>query len=159
MRSAVRIGAIAAIKSGLYAAQRDDYPVTVKTGHSLSKLMLSPAPIDYSGGEHPDVLVVLTEDGFLKARARLAGLPAGATVYALPEFAELETAARVEVLDPSQVTERVAKGDLALMALGAVVALTGVVPVEALRDAAAEGPFGESNVEAVELGFRLAGGR
>ncbi len=159
VRSAVRIGAIAAIKSGLYAAQRDDYPVTVKTGHSLAKLMLSPAPIDYTGGEDPDVLVVLTEDGFRKVRARLAGLPAGTTVYALPEFAELETPAHVEVLDPSHVTERIAKGDLALMALGAVVALTGVVPVEALRDAAAEGPFGESNVDAVELGFRLAGAR
>ncbi len=156
VRSAVRIGAIAAIKSGLYAAQRDDYPVTVKTGHSLSKLLLSPAPIDYAGAENPDVLVVLTDDGFRKVRARVAGLPAESTIYALPGYSGLETPAQVHVLDPAQLSERVSKGDLALVALGAVLAVTDVIPIEALRAAAAEGPFGEANVAAVELGLRLA---
>ena len=34
--------------------ERDD-PVTVKTGHSTSELVLGPTPIDYAGVERPEV--------------------------------------------------------------------------------------------------------
>ncbi len=39
----------AAIMSGLRAVQRDDYPVTVRTGHSLSSVKLSEHEIGYMG--------------------------------------------------------------------------------------------------------------
>ncbi|MDH5372731.1 MAG: thiamine pyrophosphate-dependent enzyme [Acidimicrobiia bacterium] len=155
VRSAVRIGAVAAIKSGLYAAQRDDYPVTVKTGHSLSKLLLADRPIDYAGPEDLDVMVVLSEDGYRKVRTRIAQLSEQAAVYVVPEFAEIETNARLQVIDPSVLPGRVGKGDLALVALAAVLNQTGIIPIEALRAAAAEGPFGEANLAAVEQGVGL----
>ena len=53
----------AAILSGLWAAQQDDYPVTVQTGHSISELIFSPRPILFTGVTRPDALVLATEDG------------------------------------------------------------------------------------------------
>ncbi len=43
VRSTARVLGEAAILSGLWAAQQDDYPVTVQTGHSISELIFSPA--------------------------------------------------------------------------------------------------------------------
>jgi hypothetical protein len=47
----------ASVLSGLRFAERDDYPVTVKTGHSLSEMILSPDRIDDVGIEIPDALL------------------------------------------------------------------------------------------------------
>lgn len=157
VRSAARIGALAAIRSGLYASQRDDYPVTVKTGHSLAKLLLSDRPIDYAGSDRPDVLVILTADGLGKVRSRAAGLSSDSIILTVPEFADIESGAEVRVVDPASLPDRVPKADLGLLALAAAVRHSGVFPVDALRAAAAEGPFGESNAAAVEAGIRLAG--
>jgi pyruvate/2-oxoacid:ferredoxin oxidoreductase beta subunit/Pyruvate/2-oxoacid:ferredoxin oxidoreductase gamma subunit len=156
VRSAVRHAAVAAIKSGLYAAQRDDYPVTVKTGHSLSKLILADRPIDYAGAEQPDVLVVLSDDGYAKVRHRAKHLPSHTQVFTLPKFAAIETPAIVHVLHPGRLPRRVGKADLALVLVAAVLQRIGVIPIEALRSAAGEGPFGESNLAAIEQGLALA---
>jgi Pyruvate/2-oxoacid:ferredoxin oxidoreductase gamma subunit len=45
VRSTGRVLGEAAILSGLWAAQQDDYPVTVQTGHSISELIFSPREI------------------------------------------------------------------------------------------------------------------
>jgi Pyruvate/2-oxoacid:ferredoxin oxidoreductase gamma subunit len=152
----VRLAAIAAIKAGVYAAQRDDYPVTVKTGHSLAKLLLADRPIEHAGPEQPDVLVVLTDDGHRKVKGKLAELGDDTVVYTVPEFAEIETPARLRVLDPAALPGRIGKGDLALVILAAVLEETGVIPIAALRSAAAEGPFGDNNVAAIDQGVQLA---
>ena len=156
VRSAARLGALAAIRSGLYVTQRDDYPITVKTGHSLAKLVFSERPIDYATSAQPDALLILTGDGLSKTKARLKALPTDSVVYTIPEYAELETEALVEVLDPSALPDRVAKGDLALVMLTAAVARSGVFPVEALTAVAADGPFAETNEKAIRQGLQLS---
>ena len=155
VRSAARLGAIAAIRCGLYVTQRDDYPVTVKTGHSLSKLIFSERPIDYATASQPDAVLVLTEDGLNKTRIRLKALSAGSVVYTIPEFAELDTEAVVEVIDPSVLPDRVSKSDLALVMLTAAVARSGVLPPDALMAVAADGPFADSNEKAIRAGLQL----
>ncbi len=75
VRSAARVVAEAAIRAGLWVTQKDDYPVTVKTGHSLSQLTLSPAPEPLGPVSSPDALVLLSEDGLLKVRPLLATMP------------------------------------------------------------------------------------
>ena len=52
---------------GLHATQSDDYPITVKTGHSIAELIFSPDPIDFTGIDSPDLMVILSEDGLAKA--------------------------------------------------------------------------------------------
>jgi 2-oxoglutarate ferredoxin oxidoreductase subunit beta len=66
----MKIGSVAtlfsqgAVLSGLWAIQRNEYPVTVKSGHSVSEIVLSPQEILYTGISKPDLMVVLFPEGF-----------------------------------------------------------------------------------------------
>jgi len=154
VRSGVRLTAQAAIRSGLYAAQADDYPITVRTGHSVSSLVLSPQPLDFAGLAIPDALVVLTDDGLGKARPYFGRLEPSAMVLALPEVAEgLATPARVIVLDPATAGTRLARADQGLAACAAAVHLLGLFPTDALLEA-----VGASGSHAEELSKVVAAG-
>ncbi|MDH3425922.1 MAG: thiamine pyrophosphate-dependent enzyme [Acidimicrobiia bacterium] len=156
VRSAARLFGEAAIRSGLWASQRDDYPVTVKTGHSLSKLVLSPeqAPVD-SGGL-PDALVLLSDDGLRKAQPLLDQMPQSGVVFTVPEFADVATKARLEVIDPKMSPTRVVNAQLPLVMLTVVTSRLGLFPVDALRRAAEDKPFADKNLESIEAGAALA---
>ena len=56
-----------ALRRGLYATQKNDNPVTQGTGFSMSEIRISPGPIGYTGIEHPDILLILSEDGVREA--------------------------------------------------------------------------------------------
>ncbi len=155
VRSAVRLVGEAAIMSGLFATQRDDYPITVKTGHSLSELIVAPEPIDYTGIERPDTLLILSEEGLQKSRSYLAAMEAGDLVVAMPDLGDIETAARVEILAPAT---KIGRAEAAVVAMTALVVGRGLLPVEALRAAASAGrQYADQNLTAVEKGFDLAG--
>jgi len=157
VRSAARLVGEAAIRSGLWAVQRDDYPVTVQTGHSIAQLVLSPAEMPLVAVGVPDVLVLLTADGLRKARPVLAEMTAAGTVVTVPAFADIETEARVEVLDPARAASRVGRAELALIMLAAAVARLDLLPLDALREAAAAGPYAEPNLAAIEAGRAISG--
>jgi len=157
VRSAARLLGEAAIRAGLWAVQRDDYPVTVQTGHSIAQLVLSPEEMPLVTVRAPDVLVLLTAEGLRKAKGMLAAMGPDATVVTTPEFASVETAARVVVLDPVSGGARIGKSDLALVMLAGMVERLHLVPLEALREAAQAGPFAETNLTAVEAGVSLQG--
>jgi 2-oxoglutarate ferredoxin oxidoreductase subunit beta len=63
VQSAAALLARAALAAGLYATQKNDNPVTQGTGFSLSEVCLSPQPIEYTGMEQPDVVIVVSADG------------------------------------------------------------------------------------------------
>lgn len=156
VRSAVRLVGLAAIRSGLWATQRDDFPVTVKAGHSISQLVLSPEEMPPVGVAVPDVLVLVSADGLKKVGGMLEAMRPDQLVVAVPEFASVTTEARLVVLDPKAWDSRVPKAQLGLMLMSAAVALTGVIPLAALRVAAA-GRFEAENLNAIEAGVGLAG--
>jgi 2-oxoglutarate ferredoxin oxidoreductase subunit beta len=63
VQSAAALLAQAALVAGLYVTQKNDNPVTQGTGFSLSEICLSPQPIEYTGMEEPDVVIVASGDG------------------------------------------------------------------------------------------------
>jgi pyruvate/2-oxoacid:ferredoxin oxidoreductase beta subunit/Pyruvate/2-oxoacid:ferredoxin oxidoreductase gamma subunit len=158
VRSAARLLARAAVLSGLWAAQRDDYPVTVKTGHSLSDLVLSPVRIEHAGVERPDAVLVVSEEGRRKVAGRVARMGADGTVLSLVGLEAEETAARLRWLDPAAAGTRFAKADLSLVAVAATAATLGLVPPEALDEAARQAPaeLAESGLAAVRAGLEIA---
>lgn len=149
-----RIGSAAAlfcqgaILAGLWATQHNDYPVTVKTGHSIADVILSPAPIGYMGVSHPDVMVVLFPEGLAVERGRIARLSAEATLYLAADLPAVETRARVVRVDFSATGQP--KTAWALMALARVLRETAIYPLEALQAAAARGPYTEQNRAALD---------
>lgn len=154
IRSAARTVGEAAIRSGLWVLQRDDYPVTVKTGHSLSWLDLAPEEIAPMGGGDPDVVVLLGDDGLKKVRPMLPRLDPGAVLVTTTEYGDLETPARRLIVDPKAAPERIPKASLALALLTVAVRELDLIPADALRSAAA-GPFAEENLAAVAAGEAL----
>ncbi len=84
----------------MWAAQRDDYPITVKSGHSIAELVLSPTEIDYTAVDRPDAMILLSADGVAKVGHRLAAMDATGVVFAVPEVADVKTKAAVHVIDP-----------------------------------------------------------
>jgi pyruvate/2-oxoacid:ferredoxin oxidoreductase beta subunit/Pyruvate/2-oxoacid:ferredoxin oxidoreductase gamma subunit len=150
--TAARLVSRAAVASGLFVAQRSDYPVTVKTGYSLAELIFSPEPIDEASVSHPDALLVASADGRKQALAYLGSLAPAARLFAAPEVGELAAPLPVEILDPAAGKRRIPKDLTALALTVAAVARLELVPRAALRaaveDVALEG--------AVEAGFALA---
>ncbi|GBC61470.1 2-oxoglutarate synthase [Desulfonema ishimotonii] len=65
---------LAGITAGLRATQKNDYPVTVLRGHSVSELVLSGQPIGYTGIGQPDVIIALADEGVARRKKMLEGL-------------------------------------------------------------------------------------
>ncbi|MFQ5536146.1 MAG: thiamine pyrophosphate-dependent enzyme [Gemmatimonadota bacterium] len=154
-----RIGSAAAalarggVMSGLWVTQRSDYPVTVRTGYSLSEIILSPEEVLYTGIRSPDVVLDLFPEGHAQIVDRIRALGPEARVYRSAELPEVETRARVVRLDFGSVPGFQRKKDQwALLALGRALADTGAYPLEALREAL--GASAAQRWAAVEAGIR-----
>jgi pyruvate/2-oxoacid:ferredoxin oxidoreductase beta subunit len=74
----------AALLCDLQCTQKNDYPVTVGSGFSLSEVALSPSPILYTGIDQPDAVIVTSADGLreVKGRGDLGRLAPGGLVIA-----------------------------------------------------------------------------
>jgi Pyruvate/2-oxoacid:ferredoxin oxidoreductase gamma subunit len=157
IRSAVKLVAHGGIKSGLWAAQRDDFPVTVKAGHSVSQLWLSPEEMPLRTVTSPDVLLIISTDGHAKAGPYLEHMTAEDLVITIPDHADLDTDAKVLVFDPKAASERIPKTSMGLVYL--TIAMTMVEPysLDALREVAGSGPFAEINLQAMDTGLELVG--
>jgi 2-oxoglutarate/2-oxoacid ferredoxin oxidoreductase subunit beta len=124
-----------AILSGLWASQHNDYPVTVKSGHSTADVILSAEPILHMGITQPDVMAVLFAEGLAVEKTRIAHLDPSATLYIAADLLPVETPARVVALDFSDTGQP--KTYWTTMALAAILQETGVYPLEAYREAVA----------------------
>jgi pyruvate/2-oxoacid:ferredoxin oxidoreductase beta subunit len=145
----------AAILSGLQAVQRDDYPVTVKTGHSVSLVKISEKIIGYMGVETPDVLFVVSKEGLKKAAPYLDTMGKGQKVYILSTLPEIQTAAETIRVDLKKLDGKVTKEGVALTVLSSYLKSEGVFPPEALVEASRlsrEGKIGEKQIEFIERG-------
>jgi 2-oxoglutarate ferredoxin oxidoreductase subunit beta len=69
VQSAAALFCRAALAAGLYTTQKNDNPVTQGTGFSLAEICLSPSPIEYTGMENPDVVIISSGDGLKELQA------------------------------------------------------------------------------------------
>jgi pyruvate/2-oxoacid:ferredoxin oxidoreductase beta subunit/Pyruvate/2-oxoacid:ferredoxin oxidoreductase gamma subunit len=54
---------LAGASAGCHATQKNDYPITVMRGHSVSEIILSDTEIDFTGIEKPSVVIALAPEG------------------------------------------------------------------------------------------------
>jgi 2-oxoglutarate/2-oxoacid ferredoxin oxidoreductase subunit beta len=161
VRSLARTLGEAALLSGLWAAQQDDYPVTVQTGHSISELIFSPREILFTGVARPDALALLSDEGLRMSGRYLEAMTAESWLFTTPAFAALETPARKVILDFEAAGVRDSKKHLALLMAGAALRQLGLFPLEALEEAIRCGQRAEvatENLAALaqsNTGFRL----
>jgi Pyruvate/2-oxoacid:ferredoxin oxidoreductase gamma subunit len=153
-----------AVLSGLYATQRDDYPVTVMTGHSACEVILGAEPIGYTGITRPDVLIWVAEEGRAKVRPRLAAMTLEDRAYVARDLLDkqgpLDTQAQVIPLDYGRLDFRVRRQNRTVLALGAVLRREGWYPFAALEAPVRETQREEIaglNLEALGASAKLLG--
>jgi pyruvate/2-oxoacid:ferredoxin oxidoreductase beta subunit/Pyruvate/2-oxoacid:ferredoxin oxidoreductase gamma subunit len=137
VRSTARLVGEAALLSGLRAAQRDDYPITVKAGHSVSELVLSPDAIEHAGITTPDAMIVLSRDGASKVSRHLASMRHGGRVFAPPGLGDLGGQAEITVIAVSHRRLRLDAESVTLYIAARAFRELGLLPLEALEAAAA----------------------
>ena len=143
-----------AILSGLWATQQNDYPVTVKSGHSVADVILSPEPVLHMGIPNPDVMIVLFPEGLNKERGRISQLSQDATLYMAAGLDPVETAAHVVTIDFSPCGQ--SKMVWAIMALAEALRRTRIYPLDGLCEALSmTGTYAQKNLLAVAAIDRL----
>ena len=95
IKSTASLFAEGAMFAGLNATQKDDYPITVQTGHSVAEIIVSRDTIEYTGIESPDYVVLLSDEGVKRIRARIENLDPNCVVYAEESLQIPETKAAV----------------------------------------------------------------
>lgn len=158
IRSAAGIFSMAGILSGLHATQKDDYPITVMTGHSVSEINLSPTRIEYSAIDSPDYFLVFSEDGLKKTRAWIGKLPASCSLMADEALELPDTDAQVVKLPFAQAAKDVGRLSIGIIALAAMLKQTDIYPLEALRTSISryqQSAVAEINIKAMERGMAL----
>lgn len=156
VRSTATLLGLGGVLSGLWATQRDEYPVTVAAGHSVSQVILSPQEILYTGFSHPDWALVLTAHGLRKSQHLLERMPPGGRLYLHADLWPVVTRAQVFLLDFAGSPRPLSEEKQALAGLAASLRHSDLYPLDALREAIhLQGAFAESNLALVEAGLQI----
>lgn len=133
IKSTATLLAQAAMRCGLWCIQRDDYPVTVSSGHSVSEIIVSPSEIFYTGISKPDVLMILAPEGLNQVKSQLAAMDETQHVYVIPELAaQIETRAQKIIFGGDLAHAN--RKTFALSAVSALLHDTALLPLDALRE-------------------------
>jgi len=158
IKSTATVFGQAAMLSGLEATQKDDYPITVMTGHSVAEVIVSPERIDYTAIDVPDYLILLSEEGLAKMKARLEKLPAACVVLADEALKIPTTRARVLRLPFEKTSRKVDRLAIGTVALASLLKESGMFPLEALTTALLtfqKPAIAEKTIAAARAGFDL----
>ncbi len=148
----------AAIACGLHVTQKDDYPITVMTGHSLAEFILSPQHIDYTGIDEPAVVVAISMDGVKQAGKCITTLPVSSVIYAEESLDLPASKAQIRRFAFISTAKRIGPHSLAALAIGTVLQDTGMFPLEAFTSAIRNNQkpdIAEINIKAVLAGAEL----
>jgi 2-oxoglutarate ferredoxin oxidoreductase subunit beta len=116
---------MAGTTAGWHATQKSDYPITVLQGHSISEVILSPEPINFTGIQRPTAILALGRAGVLRAATPIR--------QALPETIVLKAKdidlpdTRAEVVEIDYRKKKVMPRDRALAALGWLAAQNRII--------------------------------
>ncbi len=121
----------AAVLSNLWATKRDDYAITVMTGHSVSEVIVSPTEIFYTGIEKPDVFLALAPEGIKTCKDQLDNLTSDSVLYAPKNLLPIQTNAQVSPLDLGKVPRK----QIALAAVAEMLMRTNFISQEAFKEA------------------------
>lgn len=155
IRSALGVVGELAVASGLFAAQQDDFPITVRKGFSVSSLIVAPRPILYTGVDHPDLVVLISCDGAERI-GDLTALPPNSLVVIDDELTIGPTPARVIRLPARSFGKDVTKETAALSFAAFALASANLIAPKDLLAAAnvgLTGPYREENLLAIQAGL------
>ncbi len=146
-----------ALLSGLWATQRNDYPVTVKSGHSISEVILAPKEIGYTGISKPEVMLLLFKEGLGIVRSQLSAMTEEDCLFINNDLLPIQTRGRIIPIDFMDTGRWANKKEYwAMIALARMIKELQIYPLEAFKEAvSARSEFAEENLAAIEAGESL----
>ncbi len=124
---------LAGMTAGLHATQKNDYPITVLRGHSISELILSNGEVEFTGIDQPEVIIALGPEGVSRRKALFGTLGPETRVI---KAAGLELPpTRAEILEIDFKALAVKAPDMALAALAVLAREECVLTSEMLQKA------------------------
>jgi 2-oxoglutarate ferredoxin oxidoreductase subunit beta len=157
INSAATFFCLGAVLSGLWATQRNDYPVTVKSGHSISEIILAPKEIGFSGIAKPEVLLLLFKEGLPTVRSQLAAMDEEDTLIINRDILPVQTKAKLIPINFTQTGHWANKKEYwTIIALSRFLYAMQIYPLEAFKEAvSARLEFAKDNLAAIEAGEKL----
>jgi len=131
---------LAGLGAGLHASQKNDYPITVLRGHSVSELVLSDQGIDFSGISRPCAILALAPEGVARRRTMFRDLDDKTLVIQARDVELPETSAQVITIDFK--AQKIKSYDRALASLAILARMNRVITFEML-ETALENRFGK----------------
>ncbi|MGA2629521.1 MAG: thiamine pyrophosphate-dependent enzyme [Terriglobia bacterium] len=147
----------AALACGLYVTQKNDNPVTQGSGFSLAEVCLSPRPIEYTGMEQPDVIIIASAEGLKELQANgTLGRCRAETLVILDAELEAPTLPGRVIRLPLRKNATPARA--AMAGIAAWLALSPVIPAAAWEIVLAGAPEARraESKAALEVGKELA---
>jgi Pyruvate/2-oxoacid:ferredoxin oxidoreductase gamma subunit len=133
--TAGEIFCLAGMTGGWYATLKNDYPITVLRGHSVSEMVLSPQPVDYTGIDRPNVVVALADEGVGRRKKMLSRLGSDTLIIKAAGVSLPETGATVQEVDFK--ARKIKSQDWALASLALLANKQRVISMEMLKAALA----------------------
>jgi len=124
---------LAGATAGCHATQKNDYPITVMKGHSVSEVIISDTKIDYTGIEDPSIVIALAPEGINRRKKMWAKLSPECTVIKAVDVDLPETPATVVEIDFKAL--KIKSQDWALASLGVLAARKQALTEEMLNAA------------------------
>jgi len=116
--------------AGLQATQKNDYPITVLRGHSISELILAPDDIEFTGIERPNVVIAIGPEGIARRKDLFAELGPESLVIKPLGLETPATQAETKEIDIKALA--VKSPDMALAALAVLARAERVITTEML---------------------------
>lgn len=133
--TAGEIFCLAGMTGGWHATLKNDYPITVLRGHSVSEMVLSPQPVDYTGIDRPHVVVALADEGVGRRKKMLARLGGDTLIIKAAGVTLPETGATVQEVDFK--AQKIKAQDWALASLALLAQKNRVISTDMLKAALA----------------------
>ncbi len=124
---------LAGLSAGLNATQKNDYPITVLRGHSISELVLSSEPIGFTGIVNPDVIVALSQEGVDRRKNLFDTLSEETLILKVPET-EIPTN-KAKTMNIDFRAQKIKSQDQALASLSILAKLNKIISHKMLQSA------------------------
>jgi pyruvate/2-oxoacid:ferredoxin oxidoreductase beta subunit len=150
---------LSGITAGLFASQKNDYPITVLRGHSVSEVILSEENIGYTGIETPSVVIAMAQEGVNRRRQMFDRLAADTLVLSAVDI-DLPTCS-CPVVKVDFNLHKIKFQDRALAALAILAVREKVLSTEMLTAALGlrfEGKVAEAALSLVKKAAAVAAG-
>ncbi len=152
VQSAAKLLATTGMFSGLHSTMKGEYPVTVGTGFSIAEVILSTTPVKYTGLETPDVVIIVSDDGWNKIKGKIKE---NSTIIFDNSLKNEETESLKNKVIYGDFNRVAGKRGAALAALAYWINDSGMMEIEALKKSVSSHKYSKILLEAIEAGLTV----